>query len=57
MGFRHPYLNDLDPARNAGESLRVLKTSLRTPVITVTGSIAYLHVQLIVLVFNLYTKC
>ena len=32
------YLNDLDTARNTRESLRVVETSLRTPVTMVAGS-------------------
>ena len=35
------YLNDLDPAQNIRESLRVLETSLRIPVTMVTGSMYY----------------
>ena len=35
------YLNDLDSARNTRESLRVLETSLRTPVAMVTGSMLH----------------
>ena len=41
------YLNDLDPVQNTRESLRVLETSLRTPVIMVTGSIySYSYVNI-----------
>ena len=43
------YLNDLDPTRNTRESLRVLETSLRTPVTMVMGSILcfFLSLQVI----------
>ena len=41
------YLNDLDPVQNTRESLRVLETSLRTPVIMVTVSIySYSYVNI-----------